>query len=209
MNRWLRLSCLTLLLLLLQACTSINTLSSVGRTPVPGGMYSWGTSQKTEDSANLEIAQSRLLLYSNYTSPWGKISASKIAAAQISGLQSYPPMQARWKLKDGREFILEFVDQGALVSSYMKSHELKVQWEREGRKFALGDADANLTHDIKDDTFRLKWVITLNQTPVNRRLRPDGAANPWTFEDEEHVIAVIKGVATSGIDFTQRYDASK
>ncbi|MBA3772341.1 MAG: hypothetical protein H0X13_07620 [Ramlibacter sp.] len=209
MNRWLRLLWVALLLAVLQACASINHAPTGGRIPIPGGSYSWGTSQKVEDFSNVEIAQSRILMYSDHTSPWKEIFTSRIAMAQIIGLQSYFPMQARWRLKDGREFVLKFVDQEALVRDYLKTHELKVQWEREGRKFALGDALAKLTHDIKDDALRLKWVVTLNRTPVSQRLRPGGAANPWTFEDEEHVIAVIKGVPASGIDFTQTYDSLK
>ena len=148
-----------------------------------------------------------MLMYSNYTSPWKKISATRIAATSVSGLRSYFPMQARWRLTDGREFFLAFIDQGALVRDYMKTHGLKVQWEREGRNYKPGDGDASLTHDIKDDTLRLKWVVTINRTPTSQRFRSDGAANPWTFEDEEHVIVVIQGVPTSGIDFTQRYDS--
>ena len=209
MNRWFRLLWIALLLPVLHACASTNPSQQVGRIPIPGGIYSWGTSQKVEDFANVEIAQSRMLLYSDYTSPWKQVFVSRVAAARVSGLQSYFPMQARWKLKDGREFILKFVDQSSLVREYMKTHELTVQWEREGRKYAPGDGDATLAHDFKDDIFRLKWIVTLNRTPVDQRLRPDGAANPWKFEDEEYVIAVIKGVPASGIDFTQTYDPRK
>ena len=209
MNQWLRSLSIALLLSLLQACASSNWLPRGDRIPVPGGLYSWGTSQKVEDFANVEIAESRILRYSGHPGAWREIYASKRAAAQVSGLQSYFPMQARWKLKDGREFILEFIDQGALVREYMKTHEIKVQWEREGRKFVLGDADALLTHDFKDDTLRLKWVVRLNRTPVDQRLLPSGAANYWVTEDEEHVISVIKGVVADGIDFTQKYDTPK
>lgn len=209
MNRWLRSFWIALLLSLLQACGSVNSTQRAERIPIPGGSYSWGTSQKLEDLGNVEIVQSRMLLHSDYTGPWKEVLASRIAAARVSGLQSYFPMQARWRLKDGREFILKSVDQGALVREYMKTHQLKVQWEREGRDYAPGDADAKLTHDIKDDSLRLKWVITLNRTPVASRLKPSGAANLWMFEDEEHVVAVIKGVVTVGIDFTQKYDTSK
>jgi hypothetical protein len=204
MNRWLRLFWLALTLSLLQACASINPSQRLERVPIPGGVYySWGTVQKAEDFANVEIAQSRLLRYSTDLGPWRSIHAAKISSANVIGLQTYYPLQARWRLRDGREFILESVDQGALVRDYMKTHDVKPQWEREGRKFAAGDSSAILAHDIKDDTLRLKWVVRLNRTPVNERLQPGGAANPWTFEDEEHVVAVIKGMPTSGIDFTK------
>jgi hypothetical protein len=209
MNRWLRSILIALLLTVLHACASVNPTQLVGRIPIPGGVYSWGTFQKVEALTNLEIAQSRVLVYSNYISPWRKVLPANLALAQVSGLQSYFPMQARWRLKDGREFILESVDQGAYVREYMKTHEIRLQWEREGRKFAAGDSQIMLAHDINDDTLRLKWVVTINRTPFHQRLRTDGAANPWKFEEEEHVIAVIRGAPASGIDFNQTYDPRK
>jgi hypothetical protein len=209
MNRWLRVFWLVLLLLLLQACASINSSQWSEQVPIPGGVYAWGTAQKAEDFANVEIAQSRLLVYPADPGPWRVILPTRLSYARVSGLQSYFPLQVRWRLKDGREFILQSVDQGALVRDYMRSHELKTAWEREGRRFTVGDSFITLAHDIKGDTLRLKWVVTLNQTPVNERLRPGGAANSWKLEDEEHVIAVIKGIPAAGIDFTKTYDPQK
>jgi hypothetical protein len=206
MNRWLRRLWFAVLLLLAQACASIGPSQ---RVPIPGGSYDWGTAQKAENFADVDIAQSRLIMYSADPGPWQPIRSSMIVAHRVIGLRTYYVLQARWKLKDGREFVLETIDQGALVREYMKTHEVKLQWEREGRTFTVGDSFATLAHDIKDDTLRLKWVVTLNRTPVNERLQPGGAANRWTFEDEEHVIAVIKGVPTSGIDFGKIYDPKK
>jgi hypothetical protein len=210
MNRLIRVFLLALLLPLLHACVSMDPSQRGERVPIPGGVYSWGTSQKAEDFGNVEVAQSRLLLYPTDPGPWRAIVTQRLAYAQVSGLQWYLPMQARWKLKDGREFILESIDQATLVRDYAKTRSLpQTQWEREGRKATVGDGDARLAHDIKDDTLRLKWIIPINKTPVNERLRPSGAANPWDREDEEHVIAVIKGVPTSDIDFSNKYDLKK
>jgi hypothetical protein len=209
MNRWFRALGIGVLLIALQACTSSGAVQRAGRLPIPGGSYDWGTVQKAEDLTNVEIAQSRLLMYSADPGPWQRIQATWIASRRVIGLQTYYPMQARWRLKDGREFFLDAVDQGALARDYLKAHEVKQQWEREGRQFTAGDSFAALAHDIKDDTLRLKWVVTLNRTPVNERLRPGGAANPWKFEDEEHVVAVIKGVPTSDLDFTKTYEPKK
>jgi hypothetical protein len=56
---------------------------------------------------------------------------------------------------------------------------------------------------------QLKWVLAVNRTPVSARLRTDGAANPWTIDREEHLIAVIKGVPTSSIEFKILYESRK
>jgi hypothetical protein len=119
-------------------------------------------------------------------------------------------MQARWKLKDGREFILEFIDTNAILSEYFGTHQLiKTAWERENRAPTVGDALPILAHAIKGDTLQLKWVLAVNRTPVSARLRTDGAANPWTIDREEHLIAVIKGVPTSSIEFKILYESRK
>jgi hypothetical protein len=61
-----------------------------------------------------------------------------------------------------------------------------------------------LAHEVKDDTVILKWVITINRTPVHKRLTPTGAANFWDTYDEEHIVAVLKGQATTGLDFDSK-----
>jgi hypothetical protein len=52
----------------------------------------------------------------------------------------------------------------------------------------------------------LKWVITINRTPVDKRLTATGAANFWDTYDEEHIVAILKGNPTSGIDFNNTYE---
>ena len=207
-------------LLALQGCASSlssgsttlgDALSQVqvkpGRAPIPGGywMYSFGDGQTPGNFGNVEIAQSYYGLWSKQRW-WGKIRPSTRATANTIGLQTYYPLHVRWKLKDGREFILENIDVPAIMREYFKTHSLQLQWQREGRPKAIGDGSPTLAHEVKDDTVILKWVITLNRTPVNERLTPTGAATRWDFQDEEHIVTVLKGNPTSGIDFSKTYE---
>lgn len=122
-------------------------------------------------------------------------------------LYAYYPLHVRWKLKDGREFMLENIDIRAIMSDYFKNHEIQLQWQREGRaRDRIGDSGPLLTHEVRDDTVRIKWVITTNHTPVNQRLTSTGAATRWIFTDEEYLVATIKGVPTSGIDFNKKWE---
>lgn len=174
-----------------------------GTAPIPGGywMYSFGPGQTQENLENIEIAQSYYGIWSEVRS-WTRLTPGMRASATRIGLQAYYPLHVRWKLKDGREFILENIDTAALMREYFKTHKLQLQWQREGRPQAkVGEGSPLLAHEVKDDTVILKWVITINRTPVNERLTPTGAANYWDTYDEEHVVAVLKGIPTSGIDF--------
>ena len=182
-----------------------------GRDYFPGGSpeYGWGVSQKKEDFANVEQAQSYSGLYTKRRS-WHNITVGSRSTAQIIGLRAYYPLSVRWKLKDGREFILENIDISAIMREYFKTHEIQLPWQREGRpKHAVGDSDPLLTHEVKDDTVRIKWVITTNRTPVNQRLTAQGAATNWEFTQEEFLVATLKGVPTSGIDFNNWYEVRK
>ena len=182
-----------------------------GRDYFPGGSpeYGWGVSQKKEDFANVEQAQSYSGLYTKQRS-WQNITVSPWATPRIIGLQAYYPLSVRWKLKDGREFILENIDVSAIMREYFKTHEIQMPWQREGRsKDSVGDAWPLLTHEIKDDTVRIKWVIRTNQTPVDQRLTAKGAATKWDITHEEFLVATLKGAPTSGIDFNNWYEVRK
>jgi hypothetical protein len=206
---WIRCLAGITLILALQACASEGLPAAGDRIPIPGGMYSWGVDQRAEDFADVEIAQSQLLMWKD-SRMWRPLTPTSVALARVLGLQRYYVMQARWKLKDGREFILESIDTGALVQEYFRAHGLiKTAWERENRTPTVGDSSPILVHDIKGDTLRLKWVLTINRTPAHARLRADGAANPWATEREEQLIAVIKGVPASGLDFKTLYEPRK
>jgi hypothetical protein len=169
-------------------------------------MYSFGLSQKSEDLVNVEIAQSYYGLWSGVRN-WTRITPGRLASANRMGLQAYYPLHVRWKLKDGREFIAENIDVAAIIRESVKTRSLQLQWQREGRpRDKVGDFGPLLTHEVKDDTVILKWVITINRTPVNERLTPTGAATKWDTYDEEHEVAIIKGKPTSGIDFSKTYE---
>jgi hypothetical protein len=173
----------------------------------PGGywLYSFGTGQSKANLENIEIAQSYYGIPSLRRS-WTRLSPGRASGEKI-GLQAYFPLSVRWKLKDGREFILENIDTAALMREYFKTHDLKLQWQREGRLQAkVGEGSPLLAHEVKNDTVILKWVITINRTPVDKRLTPTGAAKFWDTYDEEHIVAILKGNPTSGIDFNNTYE---
>jgi hypothetical protein len=176
--------------------------------PLPGGVpfYSWGLSQKYEDFENIERAQSD---YSPYKKPryWSDIRPENRAGSTTIGLQGYSPLHVRWKLKDGREFLLENIDVNAIMLEYFKTHDLKMQWQREGRaRDPVGDFDPLLAHEVKDDTVRIKWIDRVNHTPVNLRLTAKGAANKWDVQHEEHLVVTLKGLPTQGIDFAKKWE---
>lgn len=169
-------------------------------------MYSFGLLQKPDDSIGIEIAQSYYGIWAESRS-WARINPGRGAAANRLGLQAYYPLHVRWKLKDGREFIAENIDVAAIIRESVTTRSLQLQWQREGRpKAMIGDAAPLLTHTVKDDTVILKWVITINRTPVNERLTPTGAATKWDTYDEEHEVAIIKGNPANGIDFSKTYE---
>lgn len=212
MRRILRYFILASLTLWLMACASSSGGGTAqGRDYFPGGSpsYDWGISQSKENFANVEQAQSYSGLYSKQRS-WQNISVGSRASATIIGLYAYYPLDVRWKLKDGREFILEKIDIRAIMREYFKTHDILLPWQREGRpKAKSGDAGPLLTHEVKDDTVLIKWVITTNQTPVNQRFTPTGAATRWQTTDEEHLVITIQGVPTRGIDFNKWFEIRK
>ena len=176
-----------------------------GVAPIPGGywMYAFGLSQKPEDLVNVEIAQSYYGIWAEIRS-WTRITPGRRASGNKLGLQAYYPLHVRWKLKDGREFIAENIDVAAIMREYFKTHNLQLQWQREGRvRDRVGDFAPLLAHEVKNDTVLLKWVITINRTPVNERLTSTGAATQWDTYDEEHVVTTIQGTPTRDIDFSK------
>ena len=45
-----------------------------------------------------------------------------------------------------------------------------------------------------------------NRTPVNQRLTAKGAATQWDIAHEEFLVATLKGVPTSGIEFNKKWE---
>jgi hypothetical protein len=202
-----------LVALSLVACAAKPTADSTGAPALspasgpdyfPGGdrWYSWGPAQSKENFANVEQAQWATGMYTKQRS-WGPISVSRSKVTpNLNLLPAYYPMHMRWKLKDGREFILENIDIRAIMREYFKTHDLKQQWQRENRPRAkVGDGGAVLGHEIKDDTVIIKWYIEINRTPVDQRLTATGAATKWDIVKEEHFVTSIPGKPTFGIDF--------
>jgi hypothetical protein len=122
------------------------------------------------------------------------------------GLNRYYPLSVRWKLKDGREFILDKVDLSPIMREYFKTHRIELQWQREKRSRARGDYEATLVHQVKDDTVLIEWVVTVNNTPYDQRFSPKGGANLWTFSDERYLVTTLKGIPTSGIEFDKGWE---
>lgn len=210
-NFWKRLAAVFLIasFIAVSGCASTATTSAQSANPLPGDaqFYGFGISQSKEDFANVEIAQYHLGLYKTQRS-WIRITTGR--GANNIGLRAYYPVDVRWKLKDGREFILEGIDTAAIMREYFKANQLLLIHQREKRpRHPVGDYDPALQFGVKDDTVVIKWLLILNHTPPKQRLQPSGAVNPWNTEHEEHFVAALKGKPTSGIDFTKTYEFFK
>ena len=194
------------LALCLSACAGASGGASgktQGQDYFPGGVqfYSYGVSQSKENFTNVDKAQS---YYGMYTKErwWSSIKPAR-APGSVNMLQIYYPLDVRWKLKDGREFILEKIDIRAIMREYFKTHDIQMPWQREGRsKEAPSDGYPSLVHEVKDDTVIIKWLVITNHTPVENRFpKKKGIPPRWKLTDEEFLVTTIKGVPTSGIDF--------
>ncbi len=206
---WILATAIAVPIVQLSACaiaSSHNSRASVheAAVPVPGGStYSWGWSQKPEDSVQVERAQSGLRMRASAPRTWFNVSINRLPQSGFGALRAYYPLHARWKLRDGREFLVDEVDTAGLMREYWRANSLSMQWQREGRaRDPVGDFDPLLAHEVKGDELRIKWIVILNKTPVSQRLGVSGAARSWRLEYEEHLLAVIKGRATSGINFS-------
>jgi hypothetical protein len=205
---------LTLLLgtWLLAGCASTDVPRTArGLHYLPGNaqFYSLGTGQSVENFANISKAQWSYGLYRT-DRHWTHITPGGRAGATDIVIRAYYPMNFRWKLKDGREYMLESVNVAAIMQDYFKTHDIQLQWQKEGRpEHPIGDFDPMLAVEFKDDEARLKWVITTNLTPVDKRILPSKAATKWEFSDEEFLVIAIKGQPTSGINFDKRFETLK
>jgi hypothetical protein len=211
------------LALCLAACTGLppssggsgNNTSPVATTqPMPGDaqFYGFGISQSKEDFANVEIAQSNFGMYQT-SRTWIKFGPGR--GVGYAALRGYHPFDVRWKLKDGREFILEKIDTAAIMREYFKTNNFLLQHQREGRAKVLGDSSPDLQFGVKDDTVVIKWGLVLNRTPLDKRFPvivngiPARDGTPWKLEHEEHFVIALKGKPISGIDFTKTVEVLK
>jgi len=125
--------------------------------------YSMGPFQKKENFENVERAQWNRGI-GREAKVWSDLVVSTSAIGNLGNLQSYRPLDVRWKLKDGREFILENIDVRSLSNDYLRRNPIQLQWQRENRPRAVyGDFSPTLSFEVKDDSLLLKWVITINE----------------------------------------------
>lgn len=173
-----------------------------GKAPIPGDylFYSFGPGQSFENFSNVKRAQ---YSYGPYVDVrWREMGPQHRPTANLIGLQIYYPMHVRWELKDGRQFLLSYIDVPKIMREYFETRHIDLQWQREGRLgIAFGDYEAMLVPEIKGETFALKWIITINRTPVDKRVSAGGKTVAWDLFDEEHVVRVLEVAPTSNIDF--------
>lgn len=203
MKIFLKNIALLILALCLTACAGSGSARQPS-APLPGDaqFYSYGVSQSKENFTNIQRAQSHIGLYTKQKT-WQDIRPMR-APASINMLQTYYPLSVRWELKDGRQFVLENVDVGAIMREYFKTNRLELPHQREGRTPFEGDSDPSLVHEVRDDSVIIKWLIRTNRTPLAlRRTLP-----PQTTYEEYPVIE-LKGNPTSGIDFEKWVEVSK
>jgi hypothetical protein len=183
--------------------------SGYSRAPLPGDaqFYSFGIAQSVENFANVKRAQDHYALHTTQRT-WQDIKPM-VAPATYNMLQIYYPLSVRWELKDGRQFILENIDVGAIMREYFKTNRIVLPHQKEGRPRGDGDFNPSLVHEVKDDTVILKWLIRINKTPPSERFKPNGAANQWQFAQEQHIVTTLKGKPTNGIDFEKWFESNK
>jgi hypothetical protein len=199
-----------LLILVVFALSACSTTRGNGdRDYFPGNSpyYSFGTAQSKENFANVKRAESAVGIYSDQRS-WGWFDAG-IAPGNILMIQYYFPFSVRWELKDGRQFILENIDVRSIMKEYFKDkgNDITLPWQREGRQRDRWDYDPALVYEVKDDTVRLKWLITEIKTPPSQRFLSSGAITKWDLDRKEYLVKEIKGKPTLGIDFNQKWES--
>jgi hypothetical protein len=175
--------------------------------PVVGGITAGASVKPGKTFANVAIAQFDYSLYVSTQRNWmSDVPDGTGPSATMCGLNVYHPLSVRWKLKDGREFMLDKLDLRPIMREYFKTHRIDLQWQREGRRRERGDYEATLVHQVKDDSVLIEWVVTINNTLYNQRFASSGAANRWTFSDERYLVTTLKGIPTSGIEFDKGWE---
>ena len=201
------LSLLLVCVLFLGACAS-GPIKERDYLPGNSSFYSFGVAQSKENFANVKRAQVAKGLYADQRT-WGRFGPGT-APGTVIMLQGYFPFSVRWELKDGRQFILENIDVRGIMKEYFKTNDITLPWQKEGRpKHHTGDAYPALVYEVKDDSLRIKWLISTNLTPVDKRILPSGAATKWDWNDHEYLVKEIKGKPTQGIDFDQDQEFRK
>lgn len=139
---------------------------------------------------------------------WGLIAPTNAPSATLIDLGQYLPFSVRWKLKDGREFILENIDTAAVMREYFKTNTIRLPWQEEGRPRDPKGTDPVplLAHEVKNDSVVIKWIVRKNNTPLEQRFLANGAATRWDISRTELMVATIPGAPATGIDFNTRME---
>lgn len=206
--RWMALAYLVLGLM---ACTgSGQGVGFAGADYFAGDSpsYNFGQGQSFENFENVERAQSYLGLFTKER-VWRDIKPSKVWSGSTIGLSAYFPLDVRWKLKDGREFMLEQIDLRAIMREYFRNNKILLQHHQENRARAEGDFSPDLLYEVKDDTVIIKWQVVTNKTPLLQRSAPATKALGPGYSYELYFVTAIKGKPTSGIDFDKRWETLK
>lgn len=172
----------------------------------PGGLphYTIGTGQTYENFVNVERMQ-EYIRSDRSEVRWVATQPRRVAAAVYVGATDYLQMGARWKLKDGREFVVDPIDVQKIANEYLSRNPIKLQWQVENRRRATGDGTAILSIEVKDDSVIVKWTVEFNTIPVDQRFhKGGGGATQWKFTHEDLIMAVIPGVPTKDINFAAR-----
>jgi hypothetical protein len=119
-------------------------------------------------------------------------------------------ISARWKLKDGREFIIDRAETRPIIREFFKTQDVLMPWDREKRP-RKDDLNPGLVMEFREDHVQLYWWLKVIDTPVSERwksVRPrkEFPDFKWQMHDELYPIGIIKGVPTTGIDFDKRYE---
>lgn len=193
----------SLLTLLLVAC-SASPLRASDRDYFPGGVpwYSAGpAAQKEYFAAHVSKMQSDYGLFKQRV--W-RNSSGNGNPASMNILQAYYPLHVRWQLKDGRQFIAENIDIRSLMREWFKTNDIKMQWQQENRERVAGDYGPSLAYEVRDDEVIVKWLLSINHTPLVRR-----ATELPQIEYVDYPVARIKGTPVTGIDFSIEREPAK
>lgn len=87
------------------------------------------------------------------------------------------------------------------MREYFKTHDIQMQWQREGRERAPGDYGPSLVYEVRDDKVIVKWLLSVNHTPLTRR-----ASELPRIEYQQFSVGTVKGKPTAGIDFEKRWE---
>ncbi|MFD0667968.1 hypothetical protein ACT80S_09625 [Ramlibacter sp. MAHUQ-53] len=194
-----------LLLLWLVGCASPG--GQAGASAIPGGhpVYNFGVAQ---DRVMFErqVARAQVNYSPHSQRAWGDFSGGE-GSGFIVGLTGFYPLDVRWKLKDGRQFIAERVDVGRLVREFAETRQILLQHQRERRTFGpTGDHPPLFAIAVADGWLVLKWQIVFNLRPVAERLKPPGTVGPAVYVREEHIVATVPGTPAQDIDFDSKWD---